>query len=69
MPSSFHYKPLIDIVYLIVENDIYELPVYLAENLKEVQVYFGITSETAIEMIVHEKTRFNLKVEMVILDE
>ncbi len=62
-------NPLLEIVYLICWDDEYELPVYLAESIKEIRQFFRISHDEAVEMINTGKTRFGLKIEKVEYEE
>jgi hypothetical protein len=54
---------LLEVVWLIVKDDEYELPVFLAESIKEIREYLFISQEEAFRMIADPtKTRFGLKV-------
>ena len=57
-----------EIVYLICWDDEFELPVYVADDIKEIMEFFKVNIGTAYELI-NGQTRFGLKIEVVRLEQ
>lgn len=54
-----------EIVYLVVEDDYYELPIYVCDDVRDVMWFFNISRETALDMMENGTTRFGLRIEKV----
>lgn len=57
-----------EIVYLVCLDDEFELPVYVADDIKEIMEFFKVNTNTAYELI-NGQTRFGLKIEVVRLEQ